>query len=116
MAGLGYRGTGDFGTGVATVLALDDSDAGIALHLTNLELSPGGGPEVPAPGVGGRGGLSRREPEWCGRASLASRGGYQTRTRLSSGNGFGVLCAVAAPLPLEGEPPQEEVGPRYQSV
>jgi pimeloyl-ACP methyl ester carboxylesterase len=44
MSGLGYRrygaGGGDFGAGVATLMALDAPDAVIGLHLTNLELSP----------------------------------------------------------------------------
>ena len=44
MAGLGYRrygaGGGDFGAGVATVMAMDDPAPMIGVHLYNLELSP----------------------------------------------------------------------------
>jgi pimeloyl-ACP methyl ester carboxylesterase len=44
MRGLGYEqhavGGGDFGAGIATVMALDHPDATLAVHLTNLELSP----------------------------------------------------------------------------
>jgi pimeloyl-ACP methyl ester carboxylesterase len=48
MRGLGYRrygaGGGDFGSGIATFMALDDPAPLIGLHLTNLELSPYTGP------------------------------------------------------------------------
>jgi pimeloyl-ACP methyl ester carboxylesterase len=48
MRGLGYSrygaGGGDFGSGVSTYMALDDPEALIGLHLTNLELSPYTGP------------------------------------------------------------------------
>jgi pimeloyl-ACP methyl ester carboxylesterase len=48
MRGLGYErygaGGGDFGSGVATFMALEDPDSLIGLHLTNLELSPYTGP------------------------------------------------------------------------
>ncbi len=48
MRTLGYErygaGGGDFGSGVATFMALDDPDPLIGLHLTNLELSPYTGP------------------------------------------------------------------------
>ncbi|HEU4422326.1 MAG TPA: epoxide hydrolase [Pilimelia sp.] len=48
MRGLGYErygaGGGDFGAGVATVMALDDPAAMLGLHLTNLELPPYTGP------------------------------------------------------------------------
>jgi pimeloyl-ACP methyl ester carboxylesterase len=48
MRGLGYRryaaGGGDFGAGVATLMALDDPDPIIGIHLSNLELSPYTGP------------------------------------------------------------------------
>jgi pimeloyl-ACP methyl ester carboxylesterase len=44
MRGLGYSrygaGGGDFGSGVSTFMALDEPEAIIALHLTNLELDP----------------------------------------------------------------------------
>jgi pimeloyl-ACP methyl ester carboxylesterase len=49
MHGLGYErygaGGGDFGSGVATLMALDEPASIVGLHLTNLELSPhlGGG-------------------------------------------------------------------------
>jgi pimeloyl-ACP methyl ester carboxylesterase len=48
MSGLGYArygaGGGDFGSGIATFMALDDPGPLIGLHLTNLELSPYTGP------------------------------------------------------------------------
>jgi pimeloyl-ACP methyl ester carboxylesterase len=44
MRGLGYdryaAGGGDFGAGVATLLALDEPQSLIGIHLSNLELSP----------------------------------------------------------------------------
>ena len=48
MRGLGHErygaGGGDFGAGVATLLALDRPESVLGLHLTNLELSPYTGP------------------------------------------------------------------------
>jgi pimeloyl-ACP methyl ester carboxylesterase len=48
MRGLGYRrygaGGSDFGSGVATFMALDDPEPVMGIHLTNLELSPYTGP------------------------------------------------------------------------
>jgi pimeloyl-ACP methyl ester carboxylesterase len=48
MQGLGYAryaaGGGDFGAGIATLMALDDPAPLIGLHLTNLELAPYTGP------------------------------------------------------------------------
>jgi pimeloyl-ACP methyl ester carboxylesterase len=48
MRGLGYSrygaGGGDFGSGVSSYMALQDPEALIGLHLTNLELSPYTGP------------------------------------------------------------------------
>jgi pimeloyl-ACP methyl ester carboxylesterase len=48
MRGLGYQryaaGGGDFGSGIATYMALDDPGPLIGLHLTNLELTPHTGP------------------------------------------------------------------------
>jgi pimeloyl-ACP methyl ester carboxylesterase len=48
MRGLGYQrygaGGGDFGSGIATFMALDDPGPLIGLHLTNLELTPWTGP------------------------------------------------------------------------
>jgi pimeloyl-ACP methyl ester carboxylesterase len=48
MHGLGYSrygaGGGDFGSGVSSYMALQDPEALIGLHLTNLELSPYTGP------------------------------------------------------------------------
>jgi pimeloyl-ACP methyl ester carboxylesterase len=48
MRGLGYRryaaGGGDFGSGIATFMAMEDPAALIGLHLTNLELAPYTGP------------------------------------------------------------------------
>lgn len=48
MRGLGYQryaaGGGDFGSGIATYMALDDPGPLIGLHLTNLELTPYTGP------------------------------------------------------------------------
>jgi pimeloyl-ACP methyl ester carboxylesterase len=44
MSGLGYAhygvGGGDFGAGIATVMALDQPASTLGLHLSNLELSP----------------------------------------------------------------------------
>jgi pimeloyl-ACP methyl ester carboxylesterase len=44
MQGLGYTrfgaGGGDFGAGVATVMALDHPESTLGIHLSNLELSP----------------------------------------------------------------------------
>jgi pimeloyl-ACP methyl ester carboxylesterase len=44
MRALGYQrygaGGGDFGAGVTTLMALDDPDSLIGIHLSNLELSP----------------------------------------------------------------------------
>jgi pimeloyl-ACP methyl ester carboxylesterase len=51
MAGLGYEryaaGGGDFGAGVASLLALDHPESVLGLHLTNLELTPYTGPGSP---------------------------------------------------------------------
>ncbi len=48
MRGLGYQrygaGGGDFGSGIATFMALDDPGPLFGLHLTNLELAPWTGP------------------------------------------------------------------------
>lgn len=48
MQGLGYQrygaGGGDFGAGVATLMALDDPDALLGIHLSNLEIPPYTGP------------------------------------------------------------------------
>jgi pimeloyl-ACP methyl ester carboxylesterase len=48
MAGLGYdrygAGGGDFGAGVATLMALDDPTRVIGVHLTNVEIAPYTGP------------------------------------------------------------------------
>lgn len=48
MRGLGYQrygvGGGDFGSGIATFMALDNPGPLIGLHLTNLELAPWTGP------------------------------------------------------------------------
>lgn len=48
MRGLGYHRYGaggtDFGSGVATVMALDDPEPLIGLHLTNLDIAPYTGP------------------------------------------------------------------------
>jgi pimeloyl-ACP methyl ester carboxylesterase len=48
MRGLGYEryaaGGGDFGSGIATYMALEDPRPLIGLHLTNLELTPYTGP------------------------------------------------------------------------
>jgi pimeloyl-ACP methyl ester carboxylesterase len=53
MRGLGYErygaGGGDFGAGVATVMALDDPTPMIGLHLTNLDNTPYTGPGSRAP-------------------------------------------------------------------
>jgi len=52
MRGLGYAqyaaGGGDFGSGIATFMALDDPGPLIGLHLTNLELTRGQG-QAPGP-------------------------------------------------------------------
>ncbi|HEX6074873.1 MAG TPA: epoxide hydrolase [Micromonosporaceae bacterium] len=49
MRGLGYRRYGahgsDFGSGVATVMALDRPDLMIGVHLTNLDIAPYTGPD-----------------------------------------------------------------------
>ena len=49
MAMLGYErygaGGGDFGSGITTLMALDDPAPLIGIHLTNLELSPSLGPD-----------------------------------------------------------------------
>ncbi len=51
MRGLGYprygAGGGDFGSGIATFMALDDPGPLIGLHLTNLELTPWTSPGSP---------------------------------------------------------------------
>lgn len=51
MRGLGYdryaAGGGDFGAGVATVMALQDPASMIGIHLTNLEIAPYTGPGSP---------------------------------------------------------------------
>jgi len=48
MRGLGYAryaaGGGDFGSGIATFMAIDDPGPLIGLHITNLELTPWTGP------------------------------------------------------------------------
>ena len=72
MRALGYRrygaGGGDFGAGVATLMALDDPQPLIGIHLSNLELSPPLG-EVTRP-------LSAAE-----RAYLAQRQSWDARER-----------------------------------
>jgi pimeloyl-ACP methyl ester carboxylesterase len=51
MRGLGYErygaGGGDFGSGVATFMALDEPEPLLGLHLSNLELAPFTGPGSP---------------------------------------------------------------------
>lgn len=74
MRGLGYEryaaGGGDFGSGVATFMALDDPQPLIGLHLTNFELTP----------YLGRGSrpLSEAEQEYLERAKRwgQTEGGY----------------------------------------
>jgi pimeloyl-ACP methyl ester carboxylesterase len=75
MRGLGYdryaAGGGDFGAGVATVMALDDPDAIIGLHLSNLELSPYLGPGSP-PLSGAESSYLEASDEWW-----LTEGGYK---------------------------------------
>jgi pimeloyl-ACP methyl ester carboxylesterase len=53
MQGLGYErygaGGGDFGSGVATLMALDEPERMLGVHLSNLELAPPPGPVRPPP-------------------------------------------------------------------
>jgi pimeloyl-ACP methyl ester carboxylesterase len=75
MDGLGYRGYGagggDFGAGIASLMALDHPDAVIGLHLSSLELSPRTGP--------GTRPLSRPEIAYLAQSEAwwRSEGGYK---------------------------------------
>jgi pimeloyl-ACP methyl ester carboxylesterase len=75
MTELGYErygsGGGDFGAGVATLMALDRPDSIIGIHLTTLELAPYIGPGSPA--------LSAAEKEYIATSNLwlQSEGGYK---------------------------------------
>lgn len=75
MRGLGYRrygaGGGDFGAGVATLMALDDPDAIIGVHLSNLELTPYLGPGARPPSAAESGYLAVSEAWW------QAEGGYK---------------------------------------
>jgi pimeloyl-ACP methyl ester carboxylesterase len=64
-------GGGDFGAGVATLMALDRPDSIVGIHLTNLELAPYIGPGSPA--------LSPAEKAYCETSDLwwQSEGGYR---------------------------------------
>jgi pimeloyl-ACP methyl ester carboxylesterase len=68
MRRLGYRryaaAGGDFGAGVATVMALDDPDAVIGIHLSNLELSPYTGPGARPPSAAETAYLADSEAWW----------------------------------------------------
>ena len=74
MRGLGYErygaGGGDFGAGVTTLMALDDPEALIGIHLSNLEIPPALGVGSPA--------LSTKEREWVDQRERweASERGY----------------------------------------
>jgi pimeloyl-ACP methyl ester carboxylesterase len=65
-------GGGDFGAGVATLMALDRPDSIIGIHLSNLELAPYIGPASRA--------LSPAERAYIGASDLwaQSEGGYKT--------------------------------------
>jgi pimeloyl-ACP methyl ester carboxylesterase len=75
MGILGYRrygcGGGDFGAGVATLMALDNPERVIGVHLSNLELAPYTGP--------GSAPLSARERQYLQAADrwLQTEGGYK---------------------------------------
>lgn len=75
MTGLGYRrygaGGGDFGAGVASLMALDHADTVIGLHLTNLELSPYAGPGARPLSPGETAYLAESEAWW------RAEGGYK---------------------------------------
>ncbi len=68
MRGLGYArygaGGGDFGSGVATFMALDDPAPLIGLHLSNLDIAPYTGPGSPPLSAAERGYLARNEAFW----------------------------------------------------
>jgi pimeloyl-ACP methyl ester carboxylesterase len=72
MQGLGYErygaGGGDFGAGVATVMAFDEPDRTLGIHLGNLELSP----------VLAQSSRPLSDPE---RAYLADRNAWDSRER-----------------------------------
>jgi pimeloyl-ACP methyl ester carboxylesterase len=75
MHGLGYRrygaGGGDFGAGVATLMALDSPETIIGLHLSNLELSPFAGPDTRPLSDAETAYLAESEAWW------ATEGGYK---------------------------------------
>ncbi|MGH3500605.1 MAG: epoxide hydrolase family protein [Nocardioidaceae bacterium] len=68
MSVLGYErygcGGGDFGSGVATVMALDNPDRLVGLHLTNLELDPAIGAGTRPLSAGERRWLQQTERWW----------------------------------------------------
>jgi pimeloyl-ACP methyl ester carboxylesterase len=68
MQGLGYTrygaGGGDFGAGVSTLMALDEPQRLIGLHLSNLELSPYLGPESRPLSSGEDGYLQQSDRFW----------------------------------------------------
>ena len=75
MRGLGYErygaGGGDFGAGVATLMALDEPKSMVGIHLSNLEISP-------SIGAGSRP-LSAAERDYLGRSEAwrQAEGGYK---------------------------------------
>jgi pimeloyl-ACP methyl ester carboxylesterase len=75
MRGLGYERYGaqggDFGAGVATFMALDDSEPMIGLHLNTLEISPYTGPGSRPLSEAERAYLERYEAWW------QAEGGYK---------------------------------------
>ena len=75
MNALGYRrygaGGGDFGAGVATLMALDDPDPLIGVHLSTLELDPCTGPGSPPLSPAERAYTAAADAWW------AAEGGYK---------------------------------------
>jgi pimeloyl-ACP methyl ester carboxylesterase len=68
MRGLGYQRYGaqggDFGAGVATLMALDDPEPMLGVHLSNLELAPSTGPGSRPLSAAERAYLERNQAWW----------------------------------------------------
>lgn len=75
MRGLGYErygaGGGDFGSGVATMMAIDDPTPLLGIHLSNLELAPATGADAPPLSEAEQTYLERSEHWW------QAEGGYK---------------------------------------
>lgn len=84
MQGLGYQrygaGGGDFGAGVATLMALDDPDALLGIHLSNLEIPPYTGPGSRPLSPAERSYLAQSEAWWVAERGYKVLQSTRTRT------------------------------------